>query len=323
MIRKFALPLLLAVAAIVGEAKALTLTVAPNESLTVAMSGAAATTNPTAYVQYDQNSASKSTHVQLNGATAVTLVTVPDGANLNAAKVNSLLINNNDTAAITLSLKHVVNSTNYTITSVSLAVGDTLQMDTSGLKVLDTNGQERIVNTVTAVQPFAVTATEWRRTDGVTLNTATASSTNHGLVYGTDGTNFPHLETIDSKAATTAVVSRCMFKLPSNYVAGSAITIRVRCGMKTTVADTSCLVALNVYSNAGTAQNGSADLNTTSATSCNSLTNADKDYVITPTGLVAGQDLHIKITQTVTDAATGTAVIGVINHVELRTTVSL
>jgi len=130
------------------------------------------------------------------------------------------------------------------------------------------------------------------------------------------------LETIDSKNATTAVVSRVIDRLPANYVAGSAITIRARCGMKTTVASNSAATTIdfNAYSNSGVANAGSADLVTTNAQSINSLTAANYDFTVTPTGLVAGQDLHIKMTLTVTDSATGTAVIGTVNHCEILTT---
>ncbi len=291
------------------------------ESLTAVLSGSATTTNPTVVTRYSGAGGLKKSIVQLSGATAVTLVTAEGSGFV----VSGLSVYNIDTAAVTLTLSIVVAGVSTTIRVVTLQVGDALTIDANGsASVLDTNGKSKQTTTSTSTAAVAIAATEWRKTDGVTVLPVTAATTNHGLVYGTDGTDFPHLETLDGKNATTIVVSRMLYRLPSNYVAGSAITVRVRCGMKTTVASNSgaTTVGLNVYSNSGVGNLGSADLNTTAAQSCNSLTSADKDFVITPTGLVAGQDIHIKLTQTVTDSATGTAVIGTINHVELRLSTS-
>lgn len=53
-----------------------------------------------------------------------------------------------------------------------------------------------------------------------------------------------------------------------------------------------------------------SDLVTTSATTINSLTAAAKEFAITPTGLVAGDELDVRVTIAITDGATATAVIG-------------
>ena len=299
-------------------------TVRYGESVKAVLSGAATTTNPTYVIDSaDENTGATSTASgSLTGATAVTLLTTT----LNPKRVRGLSICNVDTAAVTLTLSFVDSAeTSKTMTSQVLQVGDTLIMEESGrMYVLDSSGQIKQSGVSTAVEPHAIPVHEWRKTDGVTINPVTAATTNFGVVYGTDGTDFPHLETIDGKNTTTAVVSRCVVKLPSNYVAGSAVTLRARCGMKTTVASNSAATTIdfNVYSNAGTANTGSADLCETAAQSINSLTAANYDFVITPTGLVAGQDLHVKMTLTVTDSATATAVIGTVNHVELRPVVS-
>lgn len=297
-------------------------TLGPNNSLTLVLSAAATTTNPSYSVLWRDGSASEFGNPvgALTDDTAVTVVAAP-GAGLR--EVKSIDVYNRDTAAVTVTYARVVSGTSYTLASVTLQVGDALHIDATGRRVTDSSGQIKQTATSTAVVPITIPANRWCKTDGLTVNPASAATTNHGLILGTDGTNFPHLETIDGKAATTAVVSRiASFPLPANYVAGAAITIRIRSGMKTTVSDTTATVGLNVYSNSNAAQSGSADLNTTSAQSCNSLTAANLDFVITPTSLVAGQDLHIKLTQTVTDSATATAVIGTVIHAELRTSVS-
>lgn len=295
------------------------LIVNPGETLTAVMSGAATTSNPKIIVRYGDHQQVMGGFA-LSGVTAVTIA----GATNGRYHVHGLSICNTDTAAVTITLAVTILGVSYTFDTFTLQVGDTYRFDEdSGSQVTDSSGKIKVTSSSTAIQPFTIAATDWRKTDGVTINPVTAATTNFGVVYGTDGTDFPHLETIDGKNATTIVVSRCCFKLPENYIAGSAITIRVRAGMKTTVATNSgaTTMGLNVYSNSGVANLGSADLNTTAAQTINSLTAADKDFVITPTGLVAGQDLHIKLSLTVTDVATGTAVIGTVNHVELRTSV--
>ena len=55
----------------------------------------------------------------------------------------------------------------------------------------------------------------------------------------TMGTVTPYIETRDLKAAgATSVYARFQFALPPEYVAGQPITLRLRAGMNTTVADT-------------------------------------------------------------------------------------
>jgi len=295
-------------------------TIRTDESITAVLAGAITTTNPTFTIDYyDLNSSSdKSAAGSLTGVTVKTLLS----AGAAPLTVQSISICNIDTAPVTVTVKRVASDTTATTMAiVILQVNDLLTLSESGVKVTDSAGQVKNGGG-TAVTPTSIPVHEWRKTDGVTVNPVTAATTNFGVVYGTDGTDFPHLETIDSKAATTAVVSRVVVKLPANYVAGSAVTIRARCGMKTTVASNTAATTIdfNAYSNLGIANTGSADLVTTSAQSINSLTAADYDFVVTPTNLVAGQDLHLKMTLTVTDAATGTAVIGTVNHVEILTT---
>lgn len=288
------------------------------ESLSGVLSGAAATTNPTAMVRYLGNGGLKKSATQLSGATAVTLVS---GEPQSGSTVVGFTMYNVDTAAVTFTLALVIGSTSYTIRVVTLQAGDILTIDVNGNpSVMDSNGRAKGTTTNTSIAPITISATEWRKTDGVTLLAATAATTNHGLVYGTDGTDFPHLETIDGKNATTIVVSRTIYKLPSTYTAGAAITLRALAGMKTTVASNTgaTTIGFNVYANSGAGNLGTVDLCATAAQTMNSLTLANKDFTITPTGLVPGQDIHIKLTTTVTDLATGTAVIGTVNHVELR-----
>lgn len=289
------------------------------ESLTAVLSGAATTTNPTVLVDVLEGTQEETNSVSLSGATAVTLAS----AALTRKCVSGVSVCNVDTAAVTVTLARVnAAGTSYTLTSQTLQVGDTLLLNAAGLRVIDSSGQQKQSGVSTAVEPLAILPTDWRVHDAFASNLpATAASDDLGAVNGTDGTHFMSLRTIDFKAATTTAYARCFFVLPGNYVAGSAITIRVRAGMLTTVSDTSATVDLEVFSNDGDAT-GSADLCATSAQSINSLTFSNKDFTVTPTGLVAGQALNIRLVMTGTDGATGTAVIGAVAGVEVRTSVS-
>lgn len=144
-----------------------------------------------------------------------------------------------------------------------------------------------------------------------------AAADDMGLITGTFGTDPLLLQGIDFKAATTDERCRFSFVLPVEYVAGGAITVRVRAGMNTTISDGTATVDVECYVNDedGTV---TADLCSTAAQSINDLVAADKDFTITPAGRVAGEQMDIVLTFGGTDGATGTAVIPQINKVSVR-----
>lgn len=142
---------------------------------------------------------------------------------------------------------------------------------------------------------------------GAVLPTAGASD-DLGFYQGTHGTNVPYIGTGDVKNATTQRKARFTFALPPEYVSGGSVIIRVRAGMVTTVASASATIDFAAYKHNGSVITGS-DLIATSATSINSLTWANYDFTITPTGLVAGDEFDVLCTIDVVDVATGTAVI--------------
>lgn len=137
-----------------------------------------------------------------------------------------------------------------------------------------------------------------------------------GLVGGTFGTGSQSVQTGDLKAAgSTDRRARFMYVLPTEYESAQTVNIRLHAGMLTTVSDTSATVDVEVYESDEEAGIGS-DLVTTAATTINSLTLADKDFVVDATSLVAGDILDIRITVNVNDAATGTAVTGIIGAIK-------
>lgn len=293
----------------------------PNDSVTAVMSGAAATTNPYYHVTYADSPTGMSTQTSgsLSGATAVTVASAPGSAQ---RVVSELIIYNVDTAADTVTVARVASGTSYTLTKVTLQTLDTFTMDADGFTVTDSSGQIKQTATSTTTVSIPILPSAWRVHDAFATNLpTTAASDDIGAINGTDGTAFMSLQSIDFKASTTTAYARAFVALPPNYVAGSAITIRVVAGMITTVSDTTATVDIQCYSNDGDAT-GSADLCTTAATTCNSLTFGNKDFTITPTDIVAGQLLNVRLAVIGTDSATVTAVKIAIASVELRTSVS-
>ena len=59
------------------------------------------------------------------------------------------------------------------------------------------------------------------------------------------------------------------------------------------------------------------DICATNATTINSLTAANVDFTLTPTSVVPGDVLDVVLTVAYHDAASGTAVVGKINSIEL------
>lgn len=157
---------------------------------------------------------------------------------------------------------------------------------------------------------FGIPHTDWRVWDAMQTNLpGTAATDDLAIVGGTFGTASPAIQAGDLKAAgATTRYARCLFQLPNCYVAGQSVTIRAHCGMVTTVADTSCTIDFQAYRSDEETGIGS-DLVTTAATTMNSLTDADKDFVLSVATLNPGDTLDIRMAIACTDAATGTAVI--------------
>lgn len=167
------------------------------------------------------------------------------------------------------------------------------------------------------LQVYDIPFERWRVHDAFgTLLPATPANDDLGLIGGTFGTAAPTIQTGDAKAASVTRRARALIYLPPEYQAGESVSIRAYAGMKTTVADTSATIDFEVYSS-DLDETVSADLCTTAAQSINSLTLANKDFVITPTNLAPGSILDVRMTIAIVDSATATAVIGLIGRVAL------
>lgn len=138
----------------------------------------------------------------------------------------------------------------------------------------------------------------------------TASSDDLGFIVGTFGTDAVVVQTSDAKATTVTQRARFNYRLPESYQAGQDISFVAFAGMKTTVSDTTATVDFEVYKKNDSTGLVGSDLCATSATTINSLTASAKTFSVTSTGIVAGDELDVRVTIAITDGATATAVIG-------------
>lgn len=162
-------------------------------------------------------------------------------------------------------------------------------------------------------QGYPITIEKWRTWDAMHTNLpGTPATDDLGITTGTWGTDDFTIETGDLKAAgATTRYAACMVAVPSEYEDAQTVTIRVRAAMETTVSDTTATIDFELYRPDGDGTL-SADLVTTSATSINSLTPNDYDFAVTATTIVGGDILLLRMAIAVNDAATGTAVTGVV-----------
>jgi hypothetical protein len=197
-----------------------------------------------------------------------------------------------------------------TMTLASACVGDD-QIKAAGI------GRAKL--TQDDLKPYPVNLTDFRMHDSITtVLPGTAANDDLGITGGTFGTNPVYLTTGDVKNGNSARYARALIPLPAEYVDGETVTLRVTCGMQTTVAGTSCTIDCVAYEVTGASATGiSADLCATAAQDMNSLTAAAKDFTITPTALAAGDVLDVRLAITYVDAVNGTAVIGNIYKVTL------
>ena len=147
---------------------------ATTESIVVAMSGAAATTNPDFTSAWADDTGSAftegSTDGALNGTSSVTLVAAPAAATRRVVK--NITIYNKDTAAVTITVSFNANSTLRNIAKVTLAVGDTWTLDGA----YDTTGAlKQTLGTVNLTSGVTGTLAVTNGGTGVTTSTGTGS----------------------------------------------------------------------------------------------------------------------------------------------------
>ncbi len=163
----------------------------------------------------------------------------------------------------------------------------------------------------TELAKFPIPLTSFRVHDNMAALLPTAGATDDlGLVEGTHGTDTPSLQTEDlGEADATNNHARVLVQLPWNYIDGQTVTLRFMAGMVTAVADITATLDCLVYKQQDDPDDAiGSDLCATAATTINSLTLANIDFTVTPTGLVAGDILDVKITTAVNDDTTAVVI---------------
>lgn len=171
---------------------------------------------------------------------------------------------------------------------------------------------------VTETLAIAIPLSAWKIWDTLQQlpTTGPTGADDLGWYAGTFATSAPLIRTADVKAAGAQTMrARAQITLPDNYVSGGTISIRAFCGMVTTISDGAVTIDFEACKVTG-ATVGS-DLVATAATSINLLTFANRDFVVTPTGLVAGDMLDVRMTVATADVAVVTAVIAAIARTQL------
>lgn len=150
---------------------------ATTKTITAVMSGAAATTNPDFTVAYADNNGTTFTEGAndgaFNGTSSVTLCSAP--ASSTRRVINSITIENKDTAAVTITIYYNNNATLRNIAKVTLQVGDTWTTDGQ----YDTNGNLKTVAGIVNLST-QVTGTLPVANGGTGKSSVTAGA----LVYG-------------------------------------------------------------------------------------------------------------------------------------------
>jgi len=166
---------------------------------------------------------------------------------------------------------------------------------------------------------YAIPWEVWRVWDAFGTNLpATPATDDLGLVGGTFATSSPSIQTEDLKAAgSTNKYARASIVIPAYYEAGMTIQLVINAGMLTTIADTTCTLNVAAYKSDAAAGIGS-NLYAGAAQDIRSLTLAEKTFALTPTTLVAGDVLDVRLHIIVNDAATATAVKAIIGEVVLQ-----
>lgn len=160
---------------------------------------------------------------------------------------------------------------------------------------------------------YPVLLSDFRVHDAVQTNLpGTAANDDLAIISGTLGSADPSLRSSDAKATTIAQYARVQIPLPPEYDAGETVGIVLYAGMNTTISDDTATCDVQCYRNGG-----GSDICASAAQNMNSLTPANKTFFLTPTGLVPGDLLDVRIAISIADTATGTAVIGEIHRVTM------
>lgn len=151
----------------------------------------------------------------------------------------------------------------------------------------------------TTTNTIGIPLFDWRVFDAPLTPLGVTALSADDLLFtpGTFATSAPTLEGSDVGGTTGTQHARQQIVVPADYVAGGAIAIVVTAGVER-LASTSA--TLDIVAVRTAVPDG--DIVDTAAQSINSVTAAAKTFVLTPTNIVPGDVLDVKLTTAVSDA---------------------
>lgn len=174
------------------------------DSLTLVLAASAATTNPVYSLLWREHGAAEWTNPvgALTDDTAVTILSAPT---TKRREVEAIDVYNRDTAACTVTLAKVVSGTSYTLARITLAAGDSLHIDGSGVATVNTAGNEPVSDSF--AYGDAVDLGFGDSTDAI-VRWSTGDASDHSLVVGLgDTSQMLHITDKAAVASDWAVTS--------------------------------------------------------------------------------------------------------------------
>jgi hypothetical protein len=218
-----------------------------SKSITIVMSGAAATTNPSYTTAYADNNGTSFTEGAsdgvLNGTTAVTAVSAP--ASSTRRIVNTITVENNDTAAVTITVGYLNTASTRVLAKVTLQVGDTWTTngayDTNG-NLKQTMGTVNLATQVTGTLPIAnggtgatslasasiATYTGTETLTNKTLTNPTITNYTESVVAIGNSSTSQTLSLTNGTVQTVTMTGNCTFTMPTATAGKSFILIAVQ-----------------------------------------------------------------------------------------------
>lgn len=184
--------------------------------------------------------------------------------------------------------------------------------------VSNSAGLETVKLETRTSQVFPIPLTAGKVWDGVNSNLpGTAAADDLAIVTGTWGTDAPTVQAGDIGGAASTRYGLWEVPVPQNYRDGNTFIIRLRGGMLTTVADTSCTVDLEIYKADGSGAVGS-DLCQTSAATMNSTTFANIDFTVDSSAIDPGDRLLVRLAIAYSDTGDAGVMTPEISNMEVR-----
>ena len=194
--------------------------------------------------------------------------------------------------------------------ALSIAAGDYAAGSIDNADIAAAAAIARTKLATDALSPFEIPIRNWMAEDGAVLGIAEEA----GTFFVQDGTNQMYLQGEESNNETEVSVMKTSFTLPYNYVASGLVKLRLTVDVTGAGTLGTCTIDASVREQDNDGAIGS-DLVTTSAIAV-TADSGNKDFVITDSGLVAGDILSIVATMSIQETAS-TAIRGIVTKTQM------